>query len=52
MGSCLTPGNELWEGTHEVTELEILLRKGGLGREQQGERTQDCTASWLEAWVL
>lgn len=47
VGSCLTPGNELWEGTQELTEVEVLLRKGALGREQQGEGTQDCSASWL-----
>ena len=49
---CLTPGNELWEGTHQLTEVEVLLRKGALGREQQGEGTQDCSASWLTAWLL
>ena len=52
VGSCVIPENELWEGTHELTELEILWRKGGLGREQGGEGTQNCSASWLAAGLL
>ena len=50
VGSCLTLRSELSEETHVLTEQETLL--GCPGYEQEGEGTQDCSATWLPVSVL